>query len=243
MTVIGTQDFAPDVLAVVVDADPTVTPVDAPRGSLIVFKPTDGSLSVYFTKDDDGSTTNVTALGGGGGGVVAVSSVTLGAPAATLDITGFDATSRLWLLVLSQFQPVNAGASPRALLREGGTFRTADYEHHTDISRANASGYAGSNALAATELEIGGFTGWNELAGRAGQMFVWIQDPANTVTRKWIVAEGAFYNSTPVLTWLNHRGAYNPAASTAAVDALRLQESAGNIAAGLTADLYKFANP
>lgn len=58
MTVIGTQDFAPGVLAVCVDADPTVTPVDAPRGSLIVYKPGAG-LPSFFTKDDDGSSTTV----------------------------------------------------------------------------------------------------------------------------------------------------------------------------------------
>lgn len=241
MTVIGTQDFAPGVLAVVVDADPTVTPVDAPRGSLIVFKPGAG-LPTYFTKDDDGSSTNVTPLGGSGGGVVPVSSVTLGAPAATLDITGFDATSRLWLLVLSQVQPVDASQSPRALLREGGVFRTADYEHHTQVSRANASTYIATNGVAEADLNIGGNTVWTNVVGRAGQMFIWIQDPANTVTRKWIVAEGAFYLTT-VLTWINHRSAYNPAATTAAVDALRLQMTSGSIAAGLTADLFKFANP
>lgn len=242
MTVIGTNDFAPGVLAVVVDADPTVVVVDAPRGSLVIFKPTDGSLSSYFTKDDDGSNTNVTALGGGG--VVAVSSVTLGSPAATLDITGFDATSRLWLLVLSQFQPVTSGSSPQALLREGGVFRTANYEHHSDISPASQSTYAGSNGTSAAALDIGGFTAWSNSVGRAGQMFIWIQDPANTVTRKWIVAEGAHWNLLPRLTWIDHRGAYNPGgAQTEAVDALRLLMTAGNIAAGLTADLFKFANP
>jgi len=54
MAITGTTDLGDGLLAITVDADPTTTPVDAVKGSLIVYTTT----GVLYRKTDDGSTTN-----------------------------------------------------------------------------------------------------------------------------------------------------------------------------------------
>ncbi len=173
-------------------------------------------------------------------GVVAVSSASLGAPAASLDITGLDSTSRYWLLVLSLLQPVDA-STPEALLNIAGAFQTADYQWKCDISRADNSTYAGSNSANSTQIAIGANNIWQNAAGRAGQMSILIHNPAQTSDRKAIMFEGSWWNITPTLAFVDGRGAYNGA--NGALTAIRIRMSSGNIATGLVADLYKYNTP
>jgi len=97
MAITGSTDFGDGLLGVTVDADPTVTPVDAPTGSLIQY------LGTLYQKQDDGSTTNVRGVvvlnangqipssqlpGGSGTGVVDFGSGFPGKSDTTLVITG-----------------------------------------------------------------------------------------------------------------------------------------------------------
>lgn len=69
MAVLGSNDLGGGRLAVVVDHDPSVTPVDARRGSLIIR---DGAPPSLFVKQDDGSSTDVQAVGEGAAGPAAL---------------------------------------------------------------------------------------------------------------------------------------------------------------------------
>lgn len=61
MAILGTNDIGDGQLAINIDHDPTVTPTDAPKGSLLLR--TDVSPPVLYMKTDNGSTTNVNTMG------------------------------------------------------------------------------------------------------------------------------------------------------------------------------------
>ncbi len=201
-----------------------------------VFRVADEDVRVEF----DGATWVILGGGGGGAGLIPVSSFTLGAAAASFDISGFDSSSRLWKLVLNKLQGVSS-AAPRALLEIGGTFQTTNYEHKTNIMRSDNSSYAGANAISSAELQIGGATSWVNTAGRAGQLELWFFNPAQTTDRKIITYIGSHFNGTPRLTHIDGRGSYH--GGTGALTAIRIEMSTGNVQAGVIADLYKLDTP
>lgn len=235
MTVIGTQDFAPGVLAVVVDADPTVTPVDAPRGSLVIFKPAGAGLPTYFTKDDDGSTTNVTPLGGAGGPWSFVDTITTVGLVSAVDITGLDATAEAWLIRFKLWFSVAAQAGVQ--VRSGGSFQTADYRFHSSLPKDSLSAYAGLNAATTDRFKIPGtiqtFAADRPLTGQLE-----IYDPAATDHRKIMtVDEGSWDGNSVILRHVTAHGAWD--GGDGAIDQIRFLASTGNIAIGATFHVYK----
>lgn len=243
MTVVGTKHFGDRGERIVyVDADPTGTAVDAPKGSLIVFL---GTPVVMFTKDDDGDTTNVTQVGGGGGGgLIPVSSTTLGSAAASVTISGFDSTSRLWLVVLSKLHPVTDNVFLEAEMRLGGSF-PSDFkmQYHSNSTPANQSTYAAVNATGAERIALWGGTNQGNDAEFPGRLQILIPNPATTDERKVIQYSGSFWGTAaaPIIAFVEGRGGHGVLSS--ALDAFKIRYNSGNIAAGLISDVYKYDTP
>lgn len=184
------------------------------------------------------------APGGGGGGAWAAvgSRFTLGAPAATLLITGFDSTSLLWSVVFTKLRPVNNLATAKLDLRLGGSF-PGDflYEDHTQVSQSIQSTYSGTNGTGKEFIDIGGASAQGNDAGFPGHIQILIPDPGSTTERKIIQYSGITWTDTPRLRLIHGRGAHST--NLGALDAIELRYSAGNIAAGLTVDVYKLIPP
>ncbi len=180
----------------------------------------------------------------GGGSLTAVSSSTLGAPAASLTITGIDSTSRLWDVNFTKLQPVTDGSAAELDLRLGGSF-PGDflYEDHTQVSQTIQSSYAGNNGTGREFINIGGFNGQANDTNFAAAIQVRIPDPGTTDERKVVQYSGYTWTTaaTPRIRMIHGRGAHTTNNGT--LDAVRLTYSSGNIATGLVTDVYKHKNP
>lgn len=185
------------------------------------------------------------AAGGGGGGAweSVGSRFTLGSPAATLIISGFDNTSVLWMVLLNKLQPTVVSRQFQMEMRLGGSF-PSDFRMH-DHSMTQSSGqsaYAGQNAAGAERIRITAGNVTND-AGFAGNLAILISNPGATDERKTLRYSGEIWlEATPNRIQVV-LGVGGHDTSNDVLDALKIRYNNDNIAAGLIVDLYKLIPP
>ncbi len=220
---------------VYVDADPTATSVNAPKGSLIVFL---GTPVQFFTKDDDGDTTNSTEVGAGGGGALEFVSETevTGAPATNLDITGFDGTASEWIVKL--YAEATAANFMRVLMGLIAAFKSTDYVYHGSRVNDTVATYDASAATADNQYIVP-FLNLDPTTASPYFLEIHIFNPALTDRRKTVLWRGVMKVSTGGGRSIYFAGSgYNDVDNTA-FDTIRFNINTTTLAVGTVARLYK----
>ncbi len=166
-------------------------------------------------------------------GVGAIYNTTLGAGAATIDITGIVNTYAHLLLIVQAKSDTAALSTTLSARFNGDTSLT----YHSQRIRGSAAVTSASENLAAN-LAVVGQIGAATASPAIGVASLLIPNYADgTVTKAWLGESFSATNNTTGTLYRDTSGGYW-AASTAAINRITLLPAAGNFAAGARVTLY-----
>ena len=170
---------------------------------------------------------------GASGGLTKIADTTLGAAAASFDITGIPGTYRHLLLHL--------GARDDTVGASWGLFMTynGDTGANYDVSYTQGGGGASGNAFSAqTALTVATVPCTQATANTAGHAAVWLLNYAGTTFYKAMIGEDLWYQTLGTGTSYmtdQHTGLWR---STAAINRITLAPQGGNLISGSFVTLY-----
>lgn len=179
-----------------------------------------------------------TAPAGGGRGARTFVSKTeiTGAPAAVLDIVGFDSSSRIW--EVDVFIEATADGAVQALLGLVAAFKTTGYRFHVHTQQDNSATYIAQVGTADNQFAITQNQAESTVVTPAKFTFR-IYDPAETDRRKKCEWEGVVQNNSARVDAF--RGGGMSDVDNTAFDTLRIRIPGTTLAVGTVGFLYKMA--
>lgn len=194
------------------------------NGTGAVQVTTAGTAGQVLTSNGAGVDPTFQAAGGGGSMVWIARVTASGAATADVEWTN-SATYDNYLIVGKAIYPSTASATLQILLKVNGTYQTAGYRYHANISNDAGSGYASVNGAGAAAITA--TAALLNSVSTAGGMTFWTHDPASTTAAKQISWQGGFFNNSATAWAMTHgTGLYGNAQQ--ALTGVRFQMSSGN---------------
>ena len=148
---------------------------------------------------------------------------------ATADVeTTFNSTYDTYMIVGKINTTTGANPTLHCRLKIGGSYVTADYPYHTDVSNSGSVSYAGIAAAAASEIVM--TRGLAADASYSVDFVMYVQKPTSTTEEKAVFWTGRYRRLTGDLEKSFGQGAYT--GSTAALTGVRFFTSTGNLVSG-----------
>jgi hypothetical protein len=155
---------------------------------------------------------------------------------ATLDITGFDSSKYSdYIIIISGMDLGTTNADLLLQLTIGGTLRTTNYYHHTNISNHTAATYAGLNGSNVSAITLADDLGNKPDTTPGLDIHLYLFDIANTAKYPMVKWVGA--SSMPLAVGFKEASGAGGNSNLGAITTVRLLASSGNIKDG-TAHLY-----
>jgi hypothetical protein len=148
---------------------------------------------------------------------------------ATADVeTTFNSTYDTYMLVGKINTTTGANPALHCRLKIGGSYVTANYPYHTDVSNSAAATYEGIAATAASEIVM--TRGLAADASYSVDFVMYVQKPTSTTEEKSVFWTGRYRRSSGSQEKTFGQGAYT--GSTAALTGVRFYTSTDNLVSG-----------
>ena len=156
---------------------------------------------------------------------------------ATADVeTTFNSTYDTYMIIGRINTTTGSNPTLNCRLKVGGSYVTASYDYHVDISNSNATTYVGIAGAAAAQIVMTSALGAND--AYSVDFVMYVQNPTSTTEQKSVFWTGRSRSSAGYQVKSYGQGAYTGA--TTALTGVRFYTSADNLVGG-TIRLYGIA--